>query len=112
MSGRGRAATGIAAAIDTWSRVVARDNTSASILRDTTVAVGLGITTSDTVIVARRFDKVDKVVISSTSGSLRGHNIILTTIVIGIKTGLGRVDLASDLNVVTGGDDVSRQNEA
>jgi hypothetical protein len=81
-------------------------------LRNTTVAVGLGVTASDTVIVARGFDKVDKVVISSTDGSVRRNNIVLTTIIIGVETSLGGVNLTSDLNVIAGGNEVSRQNEA
>lgn len=81
-------------------------------MRNTTVAVGLGVAASDTVIIASGFDKVDKVVISSTDGSTRRNNVELTTFITGVEISLGGVNLTGNLNVIAGGNEVSRQNEA
>lgn len=49
-----------------------------------------------------RFNEVDKELPASTSRTAGHRHVVLTAVVRGIQVGLGRIDLAGDLDVVVG----------
>ena len=92
--------------------VVTGDDESTTIGALAGVAVSLLIAATDAVRVGVRLDQVDIVVVSSASGTNRGTDVILTTLIAVRERVLGAINHSGDLNISIAGGKVSGLDES